>query len=76
MTLSTEDKITMRELHLEKAHVFLKDADSKFGRFVANMESLREKADYDVLFDVTQESLEKMKPLSYELVESVEQILR
>jgi len=131
MTLSTEDKITMRDLHLEKARVFLTDADtnfnngalstaanryyyavfhaihalfvidgiysksheglnslfslhyiktnkldSKFGRFVANMESLREKADYDVLYDVTQESLEKMKPLSYELVEAVEQILR
>lgn len=130
MTLSTEDKILMRDLHLEKARVFLTDADNnfsngalstaasryyyavfhaihalfvmdgiyakshdgltslfslhyiktnrldaKFGRFVSIMENLREKADYDVLFDVTQEALERMKPQSHELLAAVEQVL-
>jgi len=129
--LSPEDRITMRDLHLEKAHVFLLDADnnfnngalstaanryyyavfhavhalfvmdgiytksheglnnlfslhyiktkkldSKFGRLVANMENLREKADYDVLYDVTNEIVEKMKPQSYEFVDAVEQFLK
>jgi len=130
MTLSQEDRITMRNLHLEKAHTFLADADTnfqndalstaasryyyavfhaihalfvmdgiysksheglnsmfslhyvkankldaKFGRFVAIMENLREKADYDVLFDVTKETLDIMKPQTYELIEAVEMYL-
>lgn len=130
-TLSQEDRITMRNLHLEKARVFLMDADnnfsngalstaanryyyavfhavhalfvmdgiytksheglnslfslhyiktnkldSKYGRLVANMENLREKADYDVLYDVTQEAVEKMKPQSYEFVEAVEKFIQ
>jgi len=127
MTLSQEDRITMRNLHIEKAHTFLTDADTnfqngalstaasryyyavfhaihslfvmdgiyaksheglnsmfslhyiktkkldeKFGRFVAIMENLREKADYDVLFDVTQETLDIMKPQTYELIQAIE----
>lgn len=130
-TLSQEDRITMRDLHLEKARVFLMDADNnfnnrafstaasryyyavfhaihalfvmdglyskshegmtslfslhyvktnkfnaEFGRFVSVMENLREKADYDVLFDVTEETLVPMKAKSYELVQAVEAFLR
>jgi len=40
------------------------------------MENLREKADYDVLYDVTIEVVEKMKPQSYEFVDAVEHFLK
>lgn len=130
-TLSQEDRITLRDLHLEKARIFLTDADNnfgnhaystaasryyyavfhaihalfvmdglyakshegltslfslhyiktnkldaEFGRFVSVMESLREKADYDVLFDVTEETLIPMKAKSYELVQAIEAFLK
>ena len=49
--------------------------DPKFGRFLAVMENMREKADYDVIYDVSIEDLEALKPLAYELVETIEKLL-
>jgi hypothetical protein len=39
------------------------------------MENMREKADYDVIYDVTREDLEALKPIAYELVEQIENLL-
>ena len=49
--------------------------DPKYGHFVALMENMREKADYDVIYDVTREDLEALKPLAYELLQIIEQLL-
>ena len=49
--------------------------DPKFGHFIAVMENMREKADYDVIYDVSQEELDALKPLAYELLEKIEQLL-
>ena len=38
--------------------------DPKFGHFIAVMENMREKADYDVIYDVTREDLEALQPLA------------
>ncbi len=40
------------------------------------MENMREKADYDVIYDVTREDLEALKPVAYELVQTIEQLLK
>ena len=50
--------------------------DPKYGRFVALMENMREKADYDVVYDVTREDLEALKPVAYELIQTIEQLLK
>ena len=39
------------------------------------MENMREKADYDVIYDVTREDLEALKPIVYELVELIKNLL-
>lgn len=49
--------------------------EPRFGHFIAVMENMREKADYDVIYDVSQEDLEALKPLAYELVEIIEKLL-
>ena len=49
--------------------------DPKFGHFIAVMENMREKADYDVIYDVTREDLEALKPVAYELIEQIENLL-
>lgn len=49
--------------------------DPKFGHFIAVMENMREKADYDVIYDVVREDLEALKPLAYELVQLIEKLL-
>ena len=58
-------------------HHFVKSGviDPKFGHFVSLMESMREKADYDVIYDVTREDLEALKPVAYELIQIIEQLL-
>ena len=49
--------------------------DPKFGHFLAVMENMREKADYDVIYDVSRDDLEALKPLAYELVDAIEKLL-
>ena len=49
--------------------------DAKFGHFIAVMENMREKADYDVIYYVSREDLESLKPLVYELLDQVEKQL-
>jgi uncharacterized protein (UPF0332 family) len=50
--------------------------DPKFGHFIAVMENMREKADYDVIYDVSREDLEALKPLAYELLQKIEELLK
>ena len=50
--------------------------DPKFSHFVAVMENMREKADYDVIYDVSREDLEALKPVAYELIQKIEQLLK
>ena len=50
--------------------------EPKYGHFVAVMENMREKADYDVIYDVTREDLDALKPLAYELLTIIEQLLK
>ncbi len=50
--------------------------DPSYGHFVALMENMREKADYDVIYDVTREDLEALKPVAYELIQKIEQLLK
>ncbi len=50
--------------------------DPKFGHFVALMENMREKADYDVIYDVTREDLEALKPVAYELLSITQNLLK
>ena len=131
MSLTSEDKALLIQLHLDKAHACLKEGeqllqmesisaaanrfyyavfhaihalfvtngiqskshngtiaqfnqhfiktgliDPKFGHFVAVMENMREKADYDVIYDVTREDLDALKPLAYELLTIIEQLLK
>ena len=49
--------------------------EPKFGHFIAVMENMREKADYDVIYDVTRDELEALKPVALELVQKIEQLL-
>lgn len=49
--------------------------DPKFGHFIALMENMREKADYDVIYDVSKEDLEALIPLAYDFVKQVETLL-
>jgi len=39
------------------------------------MENMREKADYDVIYDVAREELEALKPLAYAVLEQIEKLL-
>jgi len=50
--------------------------DPKYGHFVAVLENMREKADYDVIYDVTREDLESLRPIAYELIEKIEELLK
>ena len=50
--------------------------EPRFGHFVAVMENMREKADYDVIYDVSREDIEALKPLAYELLSIIEQLLK
>ena len=50
--------------------------DPKYGHFVAIMENMREKADYDVIYDVTREDLDALKPIAYELLDIIEKLLK
>ena len=131
MSLTSEERELMKQLHLDKAHACLSDGEQllgmesvsaaanrfyyavfhaihalfvargiqskshhgtnaqfhqhfiktgliepKFGHFIAVMENMREKADYDVIYDVTREDIEALKPLAYELIQQIEQLLK
>lgn len=39
------------------------------------MENMREKADYDVIYDVSREDLDALKPIAYELIEQIFDLL-
>jgi len=54
--------------HFVKTGLF----DTKFGVFLTRMEHLREKADYDVVFTVSETDLQDMKPVAHELIEKIQ----
>jgi len=58
-------------LHYVKTGMF----ETRFGTFLNHMENLREKADYNVVYEVSLEDIEHMKPIVYELVQKVEEKL-
>ena len=49
--------------------------DNKFSRFISVMENLRDKTDYDVMYDVTAETLSEIQPLTRELIQAVQSYL-
>lgn len=56
-------------LHYVKTGIF----DAHFGTFLNHLENLREKADYNVIYDVSKEDIDNMKPVVYDLVQQIEQ---
>ena len=60
--------IALFSLHYIQTGLF----DTKFGRFISVMENLRDKADYDVMYDVTVSTLSEIQPLTRELIQAVQ----
>lgn len=58
-------------LHYVKTGIF----DAQFGTFLNHLENLRQKADYNVIYDVSQEDINKMKPLACDFVKKIEEYL-
>ena len=71
-TRSHEGMNVLFSLHFVKTGVF----EPKYGSLVARMEQLRDKADYNVLFEVNEEDLQSMRPLIYELIEQIKNNIR
>ncbi len=59
-------------LHFIKTGLF----DTKFGRLVAVMENMREKAEYDVVFRITSDEYSELKPIAYELIQKIEETIK
>jgi uncharacterized protein (UPF0332 family) len=70
MSLNDEERKTMVGLEIEKADRFLKQAD-----MMTDMEQLREKGDYNCLFEVTKEELLTFVEPAKELVEKIKQLI-
>ncbi len=70
-TRSHEGMNVLFSLHFVKTGVF----DPKYGSLVARMEQLRDKADYNVLFEVGEEDLQSMRPLIHKLIEQIKEYL-
>lgn len=49
--------------------------DAKLSGFLRTMEQLREKADYNCAYDVTEEEISEMKDPSHEIIETVKQMI-
>ncbi|MCQ2324981.1 MAG: HEPN domain-containing protein [Paludibacteraceae bacterium] len=63
-TRTHEGLNTLFGLHFVKKGLI----DPRFGAFISKMESLRTKADYDVVYDVSEEDIKEMQPSAHELV--------
>ena len=46
--------------------------DPIFGRLIARLENMREKAEYDVVFTISRDQYEAIKPTAIELIEQIE----
>lgn len=57
--------------HFVKTGMF----EPRFGRYIATLEVLREKADYNVMYNVSRSELEAMKPTAEELIKQIENVL-
>ncbi len=57
--------------HFVKTGLF----DAKFSSFGTRLENLREKADYEVLFSVTEADLRIYQPLTHELIVAIKNYL-
>lgn len=68
---SHEGMNTLFGLHFIKTHIF----DTKYGAFVTRLEDLREKADYNVLFEVSKTDVDDMQPLVKELIQEIQKYL-
>lgn len=47
----------------------------KYGRVVANLEYLREKAEYDIIFRISRDEYEALQPVACELIQKIESLL-
>lgn len=68
---SHEGMNTLFGLHFIKPRIF----DVKYGAFVTRLEDLREKADYNVLFEVAKTDVDDMQPLAKELIQEIQKYL-
>lgn len=50
--------------------------DIRFSSFLRTMEQLREKADYNCVYEVSQEEIQEMKGPSHEIIEAVKNMLQ
>ena len=70
MALNDEERKTMVSLEIEKADRFLKQA-----AMMTDMEQLREKGDYNCLFEVKKEELLTFVEPAKELVDKIKQLI-
>lgn len=71
-TRSHEGMNVLFSLHFVKTGLF----EPKYGSLIAKMEQLRDKADYNVLFDVSAEDLVEMRPVIHELVDKIKEYIQ
>ena len=87
MKLTDEERNSLVILQLEKAKVFLKQADEMFdmkywdkisarlGSFLARMEQLRQKGDYNCIYSISEDEISTIKAPARELIETIEVLL-
>ena len=90
MGLNDEDRKTMVGLEMEKADRFLKQAgmmcvglhfiksgiiEDRLGAFLTRMKQLREKGDYNCLFEVTKDELLTYVDPAHELINKIRKLL-
>ena len=68
-TRTHEGMNVLFSLHFVKTGIF----DTKYGALIARMEQLRDKADYNVLFDISEEDLSAMRPTIHELIDKIKE---
>lgn len=71
-TRSHEGMNVLFSLHFVKTGLF----EPKYGSLIAKMEQLRDKADYNVLFDVSAEDPTEMRPVIHELVDKIKEYIK
>lgn len=70
-TRSHEGMHVLFSLHFVKTGIF----EPKYGSLISRMEQLRDKADYNVLFEVSAEDMSSMRPTIHELVSLIKEHL-
>lgn len=68
---------THRELHQTLGMNYVKEGkfDPQLSGFLRTMEQLREKADYNCAYDVTEDEVAEMRQPSHDIIETVKQMI-